>query len=418
MRVPASILNSPALRHPWVLRLRWFVRQVVVQFSTLDLPSSAAALTYLTLFAIVPMMTVGYTFLSVMPEFEDIGEQIRDFIFANFVPAMSEVIEERLIEFSAQATQLTLIGFAFLVVVAFSMLVSIEKAFNRIWNVIEPRRGLHRFVTYWAVLTFSPPLLAGGLLITSYVMSLPLVVDIDAFGIRERVLAVLPLLLSTAAFTIVYYAVPNCRIPLRHALYGGVLTAAVLQVAQQVFAAMVLNMSVQHIYGAFAAVPLFLTWIYIIWVVILGGAVFVRTLSLEQDQQVVSSDPPLINCLRIVYMLHCAHQKGESITELEITRAVEMSLRERERVFGVLHELSLCVRTDDDGLALARNLRTIRLWDLYQRLPDGIDAGSLGAVSAMPEIVALLQGFAADGTDRLGRSLEELFEAQARGATA
>jgi membrane protein len=393
-----------------LLRVRWFFQQIVTQFAALDLPSSAAALTYMTLFAIVPMMTVGYTFLSVMPEFADVGEQIREFIFANFVPAMSEVIEERLIEFSAQATQLTLIGFVFLVVVAFSMLVSIEQAFNRIWNVIEPRTGLHRFLTYWAVLTFSPPLLAGGLFITSYLMSLPLVAGIDTFGIRERVLSVLPFLLSTAAFTILYFAVPNCRIPLRHALYGGVLTAVTLQVAQRLFAMMVLNMNVQHIYGAFAAVPLFLSWIYIIWVVILAGAIFVRTLSLEQDKEVSNNEPPLISCLKILQLLYDAHLRGATLTELEINHAVSMPLVERELVFGVLAELHLCVRTDADGLALARNLKTISLWELYQRLPEHVDAATLASVSGMPKIVALLQSFAADGNDRLGQNLDQLFD--------
>jgi membrane protein len=393
-----------------LLRVRWFFQQIVTQFAALDLPSSAAALTYMTLFAIVPMMTVGYTFLSVMPEFADVGEQIREFIFANFVPAMSEVIEERLIEFSAQATQLTLIGFVFLVVVAFSMLVSIEQAFNRIWNVIEPRTGLHRFLTYWAVLTFSPPLLAGGLFITSYLMSLPLVAGIDTFGIRERVLSVLPFLLSTAAFTILYFAVPNCRIPLRHALYGGVLTAVTLQVAQRLFAMMVLNMNVQHIYGAFAAVPLFLSWIYIIWVVILAGAIFVRTLSLEQDKEVSNNEPPLISCLKILQLLYDAHLRGATLTELEINHAVSMPLVERELVFGVLAELHLCVRTDADGLALARNLKTISLWELYQRLPERVDAATLASVSGMPKIVALLQSFAADGNDRLGQNLDQLFD--------
>jgi membrane protein len=426
MRLLASIRDR-ALRNPLLTKLRdspvvsrvhWFAREVITQFTVLDLLSSAAALTYMTLFAIVPMMTVGYTFLSVMPEFADLGDQIRDFIFANFVPAMSEVIEERLVEFSEQATQLTIMGFAFLVVVAFSMLVSIEQAFNRIWNVIEPRRGLHKFLTYWAVLTFAPPLLAGGLLITSYMVSLPLVIDIDAFGIRERVLAVLPLLFSAAAFTILYYAVPNCRVPLRHALYGGALTAVALHIAQQAFAMMVMNMNVQHIYGAFAAVPLFLTWIYIIWVTILCGAIFVRTLSLKQESVVESTEPPLVSCLKILHLLYGAHMDGRTLTELEISQAVPMPLRERERVFGVLGRLNLCTRTDDDGLALARNLRTIRLWDLYQQLPDGVDAASVGNLETLPDVAELLRGFAADGRDRLGQNLEALFDQHAKGAAA
>ncbi len=392
-------------------RVRWFVAEISHQFQELDLFPSAAALTYTTLFAVVPIMTVAYTILSIMPEFADLGEQVQAFIFANFVPASSELIQERLTEFSLQARQLTWAGIAFLILVAFRMLVSIERVFNRIWNLGEGRRGLQRFLLYWGVLTAGPPMIIAGLLISSYLFSLPLVADIDGLGLRETLLSYLPTLLSVAGFSILYFAMPNCRVPVLHAIYGGLLAAIGFAIAQKLFALSVGHMNTQLIYGAFAAVPLFLAWIYLVWVLILSGAIFVRTLSLEQDTRVVNTDPPLLNCLRVLRLLYQAHLRGDAVPELELSRQVGMNLLERERVYAVLRELGLFRQVDNEGLALSRSLNSLTLWDLYQRLPDAVVPAKLAAVTEASAWQAPLQQFAQQAEAQLTLALEPLLAA-------
>ena len=103
--------------------------------------NSAAALTYTSLFAVVPIMTVTFTMLSAIPAFQGMGEQIQRFIFHNFVPSTGEAVQEYLQGFTLQARHLTWVGVALLAVTAFTMLVTIEKAFNTIWRVRQPRRG-------------------------------------------------------------------------------------------------------------------------------------------------------------------------------------------------------------------------------------------------------------------------------------
>ncbi len=179
-----------------VVEFRWFVRQIVAQFGAHGLLDSAASLTYTTLFAVVPLMTVSYTILSMFPDFSTMGQQIQAFVFQNFVPASSAVIQERLEDFSRQARELTIAGFAFLLVTAFMMLVTMEKAFNEIWQVAEPRRGMQRFFVYWAVLTCGPPLVVAGLLISSYLISLPLISNPDTVVARQALLGWLPVLFS------------------------------------------------------------------------------------------------------------------------------------------------------------------------------------------------------------------------------
>ena len=148
--------------------------------------SNAAALTYTSLFAVVPMMTVTFSMLSAVPAFQDTGEQIQSFIFRNFVPSAGDALQQYLREFTTQARKLTWIGVAVLAATAFWMLVTIEKTFNTIWRVRQPRRGVSSFLLYWAILSLGPLLLGGGFAISTYFTSLSLISGPDALlGVQE-----------------------------------------------------------------------------------------------------------------------------------------------------------------------------------------------------------------------------------------
>src|SRR5690606_25872231 len=186
-------------------------------------------------------------------------------------------------DFSKQARNLTVFGVIFLVVSAYLMLTDIEKNFNQIWGGLSERKGVANFLLYWAVLSLGPLLLGLGLVMSTYLMSLRLVIDAyDALGILALVFEVGPFLLTTVAFTLLFVTVPNCKVPIAHGLLGGLVTALVFEVLKGLFTWVVARTSFTLIYGAFAIVPLFLLWINVIWTVILGGAVLVRTISIYQ----------------------------------------------------------------------------------------------------------------------------------------
>lgn len=221
--------------------------------------SSAAALTYTTLFAVVPMMTVTFAMLSAVPAFQGVGEQIQHFIFRNFVPSTGAAVQEYLWAFTEQARQLTWVGVLLLAVTAFMMLVNIEQAFNTIWRVRKSRRGVSSFLLYWAILSLGPLLLGSGFAISTYLASTSLLSGPDAVAGAKTLLSFTPLLFSVAAFTLIYATVPNARVPLKHALIGGVFTASLFEVAKAFFGLYVSFFpGYQLIYGAFATVPLFL----------------------------------------------------------------------------------------------------------------------------------------------------------------
>ena len=390
---------------------RWFVRQLVEQFVGQGCLKSAAALTYTTLFAIVPMMTVGYRVMSLLPDLSDVGVQIQMFIFDNFVPESSLIVQERLREFSDQARQLTLVGAVFLGVTAFMMLVTMESSFNQIWQVAQRRRGLQRFMTYWAVLTFGPPLIGAGFLVSTYLFSLPLLVDMDTSGFRETLLSYLPAILSAAAFTMMYYAIPNCRVPFRHAVLGGLVAMLGLELCKSAFAFTVENSNMTLIYGTFAAVPLFLTWLYVAWAVVLSGAIVVRTLSLEREPEGAVNEPPLVGAVRVLGMLRHAHAEGRAANEIDIVGEFKLRRVDRDRIFAVLHELKLIHQTQTGALVLGRSLQHVTLWSLFERLPDGLPETPGLGIPGLPGLSKAVDEFIADSSKRLDVSLEQVLDA-------
>ncbi len=257
-----------------------FVRYLADRFIEDRAPNNAAALTYTTLFAVVPVMTVTFAMLSAIPAFQGTEVQIQAFIFRNFVPSTGATLEEYLRNFIEQARHLTWLGVALLAVTSFFMLVTVEKTFNDIWRVRIPRRGVSSFLLYWAVLSLGPLLLGAGFAMSTYLASVALVFGSYGMSGAQMLLKVTPLLFSIAAFTLMYAAVPNTRVPLRHALIGGALTGVLFEAAKSLFGLYVFYFpGYQLIYGAFATVPLFLVWIYVCWLIVLLGAEVVCSLS-------------------------------------------------------------------------------------------------------------------------------------------
>jgi membrane protein len=386
---------------------RWYVEQLARQFIDHDCPTRAAALTYTTLFAVVPIMTVSYAMLSILPAYDVVADRIEAFIFKNFVPTSSEVVQQYLGEFSQRARGLSIIGFGFLLVTTFMLLVTIEGTFNTIWQVAEPRRGLQKLLVYWGVMSLGPPMIVGAILISVYLTSLPLLTDLDVFGLRGALLGYLPLLLTCLGFTVLFYAMPNTQVLLRHALVGGLLTMFMLEAAKNVLNMVVANSAFTSIYGAFAAVPFFLFWMYMVWVLILSGAIFVRTLALTPEVN-LSAEPAVVKCARVLQMLYRAHLEGRGISDREIEEEVSLGMGEKERILKALLDLRV-LRQADEVWILGRSLKAVTLWELYQELPHGLDLANLERIRDMDHVVEPLKALVQFGSNQMSVSLDTVF---------
>lgn len=392
----------------------WFlVRYVGRQFLANGGLNSAAALTYTTLFAVVPLMTVGYSTLSVLPVFEGAGEQIQAFIFSNFLPSAGEVLQQTLASFSEQARKLTLAGLAVLLVTVYFMLVNVEAAFNNIWRVREQRRGVSRFLLYWSLLSLGPPLIATGFLVSSYLFSLPLLTEADTYGVRVWLLRALPWVTSAVAFTLLYSVVPNCRVPFKFALFGGLATMLLFEGLKKGFALFVAKSDMTLIYGTFAAVPLFLIWVFLCWSLVLLGAELTRALAVRPRAGAPIADNALYTAIRVLRMLVEGHRHGRSVTEEELTRTVpELSADEWRLLMDSLLDHGVVARLADGSWTMLKSPRSVIVWDLFLTLPQSLRPEQLEEEQwpeAMPVLEALRR-MADTGRESLTLTLESLCE--------
>ena len=231
---------------------------------------AAAALAFTSLFALVPLITVVLSILAAFPVFAQWRDKISGFIFANFLPASGDVVQTYFTQFADNASKATAIGILVLVFSAVSLMLNIEDAFNRIWRITVARKAAARFAMYWTALTLGPLLLVAMLATTSYVFALPLLEHAGA--LKTYLLGWLPFLIQWIVLTAAYMLIPNCRVRMRHAVVGALMTALTFEAAKQGFGAYVARASYQEIYGALSIVPIFIFWIYLSWVFVLLGA--------------------------------------------------------------------------------------------------------------------------------------------------
>lgn len=360
----------------FIQMLRRFTAAVLSRFQESRCTENAAALTYTTLFAVVPMMTVTYSMLSAIPSLHGVSDTVQNFIFDNFVPATGAVVQSYLSDFSQQARKLTGVGVAFLLVTSFMMLRTIDGALNKIWQVDQVRRGVSGFLLYWAILSLGPVLLGAGFILTSYLASLKLVSDTTAFvggwlGVERLLLRLMPFLLSTLVFTLLYVAVPNRNVPLRHGLIGAVFVAFLVELAKAGFSLFIsLSPSYQLIYGTFAAVPLFLLWIYLSWLLVLLGAVIVRSLALYGGNASSERLHPLVSILTMLKAFQVRFQEGKGLTYAHLrSMKSSISLDDWEQYTVRLMHMGMISKNECGDWMLARDLREISLMTFCGQLP-------------------------------------------------
>lgn len=361
-------------------RLRAFVHFLWQRFLSDKCFETAGALSYTTLFAIVPLLTVVIAILSAFPAFAGWRMQVYDFIFRNFVPSAGTTVQGYLLQFADNASKLTAVGVLFLLVSALIMMASIEDRFNRIWRVQTKRGHGSRLMLYWAALTIGPLLIVAALALASRV---PWLTMPSAGAQRPSIAAqglfqILPFVLTWLILLAMYMLIPHRTVKFRHAAIAAFLAAILFQVARAAFAFYVQNVpSYQQIYGALAAVPIFLIWIYFSWAIVLLGASLAAALAAFEYRPKSERLPrgcEFIGLLRVLQHFAVAQRAGAGLHSEELCRRERFLADDLlQRYLGDLREAGLLTRADSGEWVLARDLSTATLIDLYHagryRLP-------------------------------------------------
>ncbi len=230
----------------------------------------AASLSLITLLSVVPFLAVVFWVFQALGGVEDLRAKVEPFIYENLAVGSQEEAIAWLNRFIDQvhAGAVGGVGTAILIIAAIGLLGSMEQSFNKIWGIKRGRPLLNRFVVYWCLMTVGPILLAATLAGTAAITGwLPL-----GEGIGAAALGLIPMAITIGSFTLFYAVIPNTQVSIRHALAGGVAAGILFEIAKLAYAWVATNLFQHHaVYGSLGAVPVFIIWVNIIWIVILLG---------------------------------------------------------------------------------------------------------------------------------------------------
>lgn len=239
-----------------------------------------ASLSFTTLLSLVPMVALVLAIVSALPAYFAFLENADRVIVNNLLPPGSAgLISAKVMQFSRRAAEVSWLGVAFLILTAVLLLNTIERAFNHVWHVREPRSLWRRAVLYGVVIAVWPVLIGSLVAGVSYGVTSSLGLIGELPWLRTKALRILSIGLLAIFFSWLYYAVPNASVRWRDAGIAGVSTALGFVLLQNAFALYLSYFpSYKAIYGAFAVVPIFLLWVYLSWALVLLGALVANLL--------------------------------------------------------------------------------------------------------------------------------------------
>lgn len=348
-----------------------FLRFIVARFRQERCAQMASSLTFTTLLSLVPLITIILTLSSAFPQFVEFSTNAKNVLLANMLPETGgRIITNYIQQFADNAARLTAFGIALLAVTAMLLMLTIDNAFNMIWRVSQPRPLLKRVLIYWAVLTLGPLLMGGSLSLTSWLISLSVGHVTQIPPALLVVLKVVPALMATAAFTLMFRVVPNRYVPLLHALIGGAVAALAFEAMGRGFALYIAYFpTYKLVYGAFASIPIFLLWVYMSWLAVMLGAVLTASLSHWKSD---NGDEPLTQDMKLYYALRILKLMSDSMVTGKVQTLHTMSLELRvgydalEELLEKMATINLVRHLAGPGWALVRSPEHVEANELYR----------------------------------------------------
>ena len=360
---------SERLRDP--ARAGSFGRFVLKRFLGDRLFEAAGALSYTTVFALVPLSMVVFGVLSAFPAFHDWGGRLSDYVFSNFVPSAASVLQKYVQQFSNNIGKLTAAGVIALIVSVLVTLTSVETVFNRIWRVTTARPKVGRFLVYWTVLTLGAMVAAASLALSIRFFSLAVFETVPGRWLEDLMLRLTPVAIEMFAFTAVFKVVPHRTVQWRYAFAGAGLSVVLFELMKWALGLYLGSFdSYQKIYGTLAAAPILLLWIYLGWCTILFGASFAASMSAFRYQPAAMRLPvgyELYGLLRMLGRFAECRQQGRGLHSDELLQ-MEPILTDAlvQEFLGELSAIGVLSRAESGEWLLSRDLDDVALGELYE----------------------------------------------------
>jgi membrane protein len=258
------------------------LRRVILRLNSVGWTRSAGSLAFTTLLGLVPLVTVAFAFVAQFPVFEDFLAALERFLLRYMLPDNARnLVQTYVVGLASEAASLKGLWILFVVVTAVLVVDSVESEINEIWGIRRKRPLLRRAIVYSVGITAGPVMVGGAISLIMWVIRHSLAaVPMDQQGALRVVLQPVPFIFAACGFTFIYRVVPACRVKWSHALVSGVLAAGAFEFTRVSFTWYVAHSPTYEIlYGALSAVPIFLLWIFVFWMIVLAGAAVTASLA-------------------------------------------------------------------------------------------------------------------------------------------
>jgi len=372
----------------------------------------AAALSYHTIFGLVPLAIVTLLMFQTFPAYKGVGDRVKGLVYKQLHLSTIEYPDPSNPEGRIKLTEhldkivsrvftglsegtIAMFSGVILIWAALALLLTIERAFNNIWGVGRGRSFLHRVINYWALLTLGPLLLGFGIYITT---------RYSAVGRLQRTVlthigpAILSYMVATIAFFLLYFILPNTKVKARAALFGAAVGALIWSIAKWGFGLYVTKLiPYSQVYGVLGLIPLGVFWIFITWFIVLFGLQLtfttqhLKTLDAAEidaarktEDYFIANDLTAIN---IVREIAAAFENNNAPVEPQvICSKLNIPAEFSDKILGHLVDSGLIVRTSEPkvGFVPAKDPENIRLSDIADAVAK---VGFAQSVTEQPEVL-------------------------------
>jgi membrane protein len=267
-------------------RIVWDTQRVI---NEAQLFNTASSLAYTTILSLIPVLALSFVVFRAFGGLDKLYDTLEPAILSNLTQGAGEDMMNRMrgLVDNVNASTVGIGGFFGLIVTSMSLMLNIENTFNRIWHVRNTRSLFHRFASYWLFITLGPLAISVALGIATS-SNLPLNKFLPS-GSGMFAFAV-------CFLTLIYKFVPNTRVQWRFAFMSGFWTAVVWDITRLGYDSYLKHFaSYNRIYGSLAAIPIFIFWIYLMWLIILAGAALTASSQKRLDHRDNPSSPPQPN---------------------------------------------------------------------------------------------------------------------------
>jgi membrane protein len=258
-----------------------FVRRVAARLNSIGWMRAAGGLSYVTLLGLVPLATVAFAFVVHFPVFQDFLKILEAFLLRHLLPASaSAIVHEYVVVLAEDASRLTGLSILFVAVTATLVVDNVESEINEIWGIRRKRPLLRRILVYVVGITAGPVVVGAAISLLGWLLAEVVAAVPSQKAATDAVWRLLPFAFAAVGLTLLYAVAPARPVLWRHAIASGVLAALAFEATKSGFTWYLTHFQgYELLYGALAALPAFLFWIYLSWLIVLAGAAVTATLA-------------------------------------------------------------------------------------------------------------------------------------------